>query len=80
MSEMRNLYHYTNVGGFEGIISNNSIRMTKSDFLNDPTDCHLFITLIERYLNLHPKVFLDAISSVKEYKDKVEEIYKKDAI
>lgn len=46
---MRNLYHYTNVGGFEGIINNNSIRMTKSDFLNHPADCHLFITLVEKY-------------------------------
>ena len=27
---MINLYHYTSVDGFEGIVKNNSIRMTKS--------------------------------------------------
>ena len=32
---MINLYHYTSVDGFEGIVKNNSIRMTKSEFLND---------------------------------------------
>ena len=62
---MGNLYHYTNVSGFEGIINNNSIRMTKSDFLNDPADCHLFITLIDKYINSHPTVFPDIISSVR---------------
>ena len=77
MNEMGNLYHYTNVGGFEGIISNNSIRMTKSDFLNDPTDCHLFVALIDRYIKSHPKIFSEIISSVKNYGDIVERIYEK---
>lgn len=74
---MGNLYHYTNVGGFEGIISNNSIRMTKSDFLNDPTDCHLFVALIDQYIKSYPKIFSGIISSVKNYRDIVEKIYEK---
>lgn len=77
MDEMRNLYHYTNVGGFEGINNNNSIRMTKSDFLNDPADCHLFITLVERYINSHPVIFSNIISLVRNHRDVVEKIYKK---
>ncbi len=75
---MKKLYHYTNVGGFEGIINNNSIRMTKSDFLNDPADCHLFITLVERYIKSHPTIISNIISSVKNNRDIVEKIYKKD--
>ncbi len=74
---MRKLYHYTNVGGFEGIINNNSIRMTKSDFLNDPADCHLFITLVERYINSHQTILSNIISSVKTHSNIVEKIYKK---
>ena len=74
---MGNLYHYTNVSGFEGIINNNSIRMTKSDFLNDPADCHLFITLIDKYINSHSTVFPDIISSVRNQRDIVEKIYTK---
>lgn len=75
---MRNLYHYTNVDGFEGIINNNSIRMTKSDFLNDPADCHLFITLVEKYINSHPTILSNIISSVRNHRDIVEKIYIKD--
>lgn len=73
---MRYLYHYTGVSGFEGIISNNSIRMTKSDFLNDPADCHLFITLVEKYMDTHHQVLDDTFLNVKNNKDIVEEIYK----
>ena len=73
---MGNLYHYTNVGGFEGIINNNSIRMTKSDFLNDPSDCHLFITLVEQYINSNSIILSNIISSVRNQRDIVEKIYK----
>ena len=75
MSEMRNLYHYTNVSGFEGIMNNNSIRMTKSDFLNDPADCHLFITLVEKYINSHAEILSDIISLVKDNQEIVNKIY-----
>lgn len=74
---MGNLYHYTSVGGFEGIINNNSIRMTKSDFLNDPSDCHLFITLVEQYINSNSKILSNIISSVRNQREIVEKIYKK---
>ncbi len=72
---MRNLYHYTNVSGFEGIMNNNSIRMTKSDFLNDPADCHLFITLVEKYINSHAEILSDIISLVKDNQEIVNKIY-----
>lgn len=74
---MEKLYHYTSVGGFEGMISNNSIRMTKSDFLNDPADCHLFVTLVEKYIDTHPNVLSKSISNLGSHKHEVEELYKK---
>lgn len=73
---MENLYHYTSVGGFEGIIGDNSIRMTKSDFLNDPFDCHLFVTLIKKYIDAHPNVLLDSISNLETHKMEVDELYR----
>lgn len=75
--ETENLYHYTGIEGFEGIISNNSIRMTKSDFLNDPTDCNLFITLIEKYLNKHPRKVSNLISKLEYCRDQVSKLYNK---
>lgn len=44
------LTHYTTVQGFDGIITSHSLRMTESNFLNDPSDCRYIITLIENYL------------------------------
>lgn len=73
---MDNLYHYTSVDGFEGVIKNNSIRMTKSDFLNDPNDCNLFIKLIDKYLNSHPTVLSDAISVLSTNQVEVSDLYK----
>ncbi len=73
---MENLYHYTSVDGFEGIIRKNSIRMTKSDFLNDPYDCNLFIKLIEKYLKSHPAVLSDAISNLATHQTEVNELYR----
>lgn len=73
---MEKLYHYTSVEGFERIITDNSIRMTKSDFLNDPFDCHLFVTLIEKYMESHPKVLLNSILNLETHKTEVDELYK----
>ena len=72
---MNNLYHYTSVDGFEGIIKNNSIRMTKSNFLNDPADCNLFITIVDKYICSNPKVLEKIISNIGNNKDIVEKIY-----
>ena len=72
---MGNLYHYTSVDGFEGIIKNNQIRMTKSEFLNDPYDCHLLVKLIEKYLENHQDDIDNAISILPGYKDEVKELY-----
>ncbi|MBQ7033149.1 MAG: DUF2971 domain-containing protein [Clostridia bacterium] len=45
------LYHYTSVRGFESIIKNKCIRMTRSDFMNDPHDCQVFFDIVEKYIN-----------------------------
>lgn len=74
---MDSLYHYTSVGGFEGIISTDSIRMTNSDFLNDPTDCHLFVTLIEKYMDAHLDLLSKSISSLMTYKTEIDYLYRK---
>ena len=47
---MEYLYHYTSVQGFESIIKNQCIRMTRSDFMNDPHDCQIFFDIVERYI------------------------------
>ncbi|MCD7763524.1 MAG: hypothetical protein LUI14_10090 [Lachnospiraceae bacterium] len=72
----KKLYHYTSVEGFEGIINNNSIRMTKSDFLNDPSDCKLFITLVDKYITSHPDVLKDIFSDIGDNSEIIKEIYK----
>lgn len=51
--------------------------MTKSDFLNDPADCHLFITLVKQYIDSHSTILSNIISSVGNHRDIVEKIYKK---
>ena len=56
--------HYTSVEGFEGIIKGKSLRMTKSDFLNDPSDCKLFISLVQDYLQRNQSKVNSILSSV----------------
>ena len=72
---MEKLYHYTSVGGFEGIIKNNSIRMTRSEFLNDPYDCHLFVKLVEKYLDSNEELVKDTIKSLTTHSKEVETLY-----
>lgn len=47
---MGKFYHYTTTQGFESIIKNKCIRMTRSDFLNDPHDCRVFFDIVEAYI------------------------------
>ncbi len=72
---MKDIYHYTSVGGFKGMIENNSIRMTKSDFLNDPTDCQLFITLIEKYLDTNKQKYSEVLLSIGKNAEEVRQLY-----
>lgn len=44
------LHHYTSIYGFQGIAESHSLRMTESNFLNDPTDCRLFLKIIKEYM------------------------------
>ena len=48
---MKQLYHYTSTPSFESIIKNQCIRMTRSDFMNDPHDCQIFFDIVEDYIN-----------------------------
>lgn len=73
---MENLYHYTSVDGFEGIVANNSIRMTKSEFLNDPYDCHLFVKLVKKYLDAHANELDKIINSLGTHNAEVKTLYK----
>lgn len=70
----KKLYHYTSVHGFEGIVKNKQIRLTKSEFLNDPNDCHLFIKLIKNYLDKNYEIY-DSFFALLKNKDIVHEIY-----
>ena len=47
---MGSLYHYTSVQSFESIIKNQCIRMTRSDFMNDPHDCRAFYSIVKKYI------------------------------
>lgn len=60
------MYHYTDVDGFYGIISGQSIRMTQSDYLNDPYDSHLFITLVKEYLARNKTLVEDRINRLEK--------------
>ena len=72
---MGRLYHYTSVSGFDGIIRSNSIRMTRSEFLNDPYDCHLFIKLVEKYLAEKQTLVKETISNLGKCRKDVEKLY-----
>lgn len=72
---MEVLYHYTSVDGFEGIVKNNRIRMTKSEFLNDPYDCHMFVKLVEKYLDTHKNEVEETISNLNSHNDDVRQLY-----
>lgn len=56
--------HYTSIEGFEGIIKTKNLRMTKSDFLNDPSDCKLFNLLVQDYLQRNQTKVKSILSSV----------------
>ena len=46
------LAHYTSVDGFNGIVTSDTLRMTRSEFMNDPSDCKMLGTLIEQYTTI----------------------------
>ena len=48
MSEMK--YHYTSVDATTSMYRVKNLRMTRSEFLNDPADCKVLFSLIEKYL------------------------------
>lgn len=72
---MDKIYHYTSVNGFKGIASDKTIRMTRSEFLNDPYDCHLFIEMINTFLNDNKNI-VDCYLNDKNF-EKASELYNK---
>lgn len=74
---MGNLYHYTSMQGFESIIKNQTIRMTRSDFMNDPNDCCAFFNIVEKHIE---KISYEKLSeglNLSNKSTKVLEIVKK---
>lgn len=43
-------YHYTSVGGMTSIIENKKLWLTRSEYLNDPSDSKVLFVLLEKYL------------------------------
>jgi len=70
------MQHYTSVEGFNQIIKNKSLRMTKSEFLNDPFDCKLFYSLISEYLTRNQDKVKTIINQVSK-ETKLKEFYNK---
>lgn len=65
------LYHYTSVDGFFSILNGKSLRLTRSGFLNDPSDCTVLTSLIHDYLDSE-----DALSVIHTFNHNVIQIYK----
>jgi hypothetical protein len=42
----RSLFHYTDVDGLIGILENQTLRATHSDFLNDSTECRTILSIL----------------------------------
>ena len=50
----RLFYHYTSISGFEAILKSGSLRMTRSDFMNDPNDCRVFLDVVKKHIESKP--------------------------
>lgn len=80
---MENLYHYTSMQGFESIIKNQTIRMTRSDFMNDPNDCKVFYNIVKEYIskkmkNIDVKFYLRHVKNTEKiYPSDVDELIKR---
>ncbi|MBP2642499.1 MAG: hypothetical protein H6Q67_386 [Firmicutes bacterium] len=57
------LYHYTDVNGLYGLISNNEFWVTKSNYLNDPSEITYFNTIYSELLNDNGILLMDNIST-----------------
>lgn len=66
------LYHYTSTDGFYSIINNQNFRLTRSEFLNDPSDCRVLSKLINEYLTAQDENIVKIAKT-----SGVDELYKK---
>lgn len=62
--------HYTSVDGFNSIIVNDKLRMTRSEFMNDPSDSRMLGKMIFEYLEKSGKAEQLLDESVKTIYDK----------
>lgn len=65
-------YHYTSVDGMSSILKNKKLRLTRSEFLNDPADCRVLYTLIGEYLDKNCEKIMAQLDS-----DEVQQTYNK---
>lgn len=49
--EEKDVYHYTSMRGFHNIIESQTLRFTRSDFMNDSKECSLFYELMKKENN-----------------------------
>lgn len=64
--------HYTSVEGFYSIIVNDNLRMTRSEFMNDPSDSRMLGKMIDEYLKKSGKEeeILEKYKNVKSIYEK----------
>lgn len=73
IKEVIMLAHYTSVEGFNSIIAKDNLRLTRSEFMNDPSDSQVLGNMIEEYLKTSSKE--------SQLVDKsIEHIYKKASV
>ncbi|RYU59696.1 DUF2971 domain-containing protein [Methylolobus aquaticus] len=72
------LYHYTSYAGLHGILKSHSIWATDCEYLNDPSEGHVAISLIESYIDSIKGVSSHCQCLLKSIRDRLEH-YKPDA-
>ncbi|MCA5005796.1 DUF2971 domain-containing protein [Sphingobacterium bovistauri] len=79
-----NLYHYTTIQGFQGIIESSEIWMSNLFYLNDKSEYKLGVELLKKHLNIYKngfsvlkatKYFVEALESAIQYIESNESIF-----
>ncbi|BDR59723.1 hypothetical protein [Xylocopilactobacillus apicola] len=78
VTKLRRGQHYTSVESFFSIISTSKIRLTRSEFLNDPTDTRISNIFISKFTKIHRHDIAKTVRQIGGSQSQaLEEIYQK---